>query len=137
VAADVWSATSYKELRRDALATERWNRLHPAEPPRHSYLEKLLEREPGMFIAVSDYMKSVPDLVSRWSPGAPMPLGTDGDGQSEDRESLRRFFEVDAENIAITVLWRLAQRGEIQPARVQQAIQELDIDPEKANPMRS
>jgi pyruvate dehydrogenase E1 component len=137
VAADVWSATSYKELRRDALEAERWNLLHPGEKPRQSYLERLLQGESGVFIAVSDYLKSVPDLISRWVPGGLMPLGTDGFGRSEDRKSLRRFFEVDAESITVAALSRLAQQGEIKAAPVQKAIKELGLDPEKANPMRS
>jgi pyruvate dehydrogenase E1 component len=137
VAADVWSATSYKELRRDALETERWNMLHPTAEPRKSFLERVLEKETGVFVAASDYMKSVPDMVSRWVPGGLYPLGTDGFGRSEGRKELRRFFEVDAESIAVAVLWRLAQRGEIKPAQVQQAIRDLEVDPEKANPMRS
>ena len=134
VTADVWSATSYKELRRDALDTERWNMLHPIEPPRKSYIEHLLQGEQGVFLAVSDYMKLAPDMISRWVPGGLQPLGTDGFGRSDDRKSLRRFFEVDAECIAVAVLWKLAQRGEINPRQVQSAIRELGIDPEKANP---
>jgi len=137
VSADVWSATSYKELRRDAQEAERWNMLHPAAEPRRSYLEKLLEGEEGVFIAVSDYMKSVPEMITRWVPGGLLPLGTDGFGRSEERSSLRRFFEVDAENIVLAVLWRLAQRGDIKPAQVQKAIKELGVDPDKPNPMRA
>lgn len=137
VAADVWSATSYKELRRDALECERWNLLHPGESPRQSYLEKVLSAEQGLFIASSDYIKAVPDLIQRWVPGGLYTLGTDGFGRSESRASLRRFFEVDAECIALAALSRLAKKGEIKPARLAQAIKELDINPEKLNPMRA
>jgi pyruvate dehydrogenase E1 component len=137
VAADVWSATSYKQLRRDALEAERWNMLHPTAEPKKSYLERLLQGEQGIFVAVSDYKKLVPDMISRWVPGGLFPLGTDGFGRSDNRSSLRRFFEVDAECIAVSVLWRLAQRGEIKPVQVQKAIKELDIDPEKADPLRA
>jgi pyruvate dehydrogenase E1 component len=137
LAADVWSATSYKELRRDALETERWNMLHPAAEPRRSHLEQLLQGEQGLFIAVSDYMRAVPDMISRWVPGGLFPLGTDGFGRSETRSSLRRFFEVDAEFITLAAMSRLALRGEIKPAQVEKAIRELDIDPEKVNPMRA
>jgi pyruvate dehydrogenase E1 component len=135
VAADVWSATSYKELRRDALEAERWNMLHPTAAPRRSYVERLFENEKGIFIAVTDYMKSVPDMISRWVPGTLHVLGTDGFGRSDNRASLRRFFEVDAESIAVAALWRLAQRNEIKPAQVQKTIKEFGIDPDKANPM--
>jgi pyruvate dehydrogenase E1 component len=137
VSADVWSVTSYKELRREALEVERWNRLHPAEKARVSYVEKLLSQEKGIFIAASDYMKSLPEMVTRWVPGGLVPLGTDGFGRSENRPSLRRYFEVDAECIALAALEQLARRGEIKPERVQKAIKELDIDPEKADPVRA
>jgi pyruvate dehydrogenase E1 component len=137
VAAEVWSVTSYKEVRRDALEVERWNLLHPGEEPRISYLAKLLAHETGPFIAASDYMKSVPEMIGRWVPGGLYPLGTDGFGRSESRASLRRFFEVDAESIVLAALSQLAKRGEFKPQRVQKAIQELGIDPEKANPMSS
>jgi pyruvate dehydrogenase E1 component len=137
IAADVWSATSYKQLRRDALEAERWNMLHPTAEPRKSYLERILQDEQGVFIAVSDYKKLVPDMISRWVPGGLLPLGTDGFGRSDNRSSLRRFFEVDAECITVAVLWRLAQRGEFRPAVVEKAIKELGIDPEKADPVQA
>jgi pyruvate dehydrogenase E1 component len=137
IAADVWSVTSYKELRREALDAERWNMLHPSETPRKSYLEKVLEKEKGLFIATSDYVRSVPEMISRWVPGGLYPLGTDSFGRSESRKALRRFFEVDAECVAVAALGQLARHGEIKPAVVQKAIQELGIDPEKLNPMHS
>ena len=137
VAADVWSVTSYKELRREALEVERWNRLHPLEKSRMSYVEKVLGQEKGIFLAASDYMKSLPEMIARWVPGGLTPLGTDGFGRSENRASLRRFFEVDAEFITLAALDQLARRGEIKPERVQKAIKELDIDPEKADPVRA
>ncbi len=137
VSADVWSVTSYKELRREALAVERWNRLHPTQESRRSYVEKVLGQEKGVFIAASDYMKLLPEMIARWVPGGLVPLGTDGFGRSENRPSLRRFFEVDAEFIALAALAELARRGEIKPERVQKAIEELDIDPEKADPVRA
>jgi pyruvate dehydrogenase E1 component len=135
--ADVWSATSYKELRRDALEADRWNMLHPTKEPRRSYLEKVLQNEKGLFLAVSDYMKSVPEMIARWVPGGLYPLGTDGFGRSEDRKSLRRFFEVDAECIVVATLSRLAQRGEIKPAVVEKAIVELGIDADKVSPTQA
>jgi pyruvate dehydrogenase E1 component len=136
VAADVWSATSYNTLRREALEAERWNMLHPTAKPRRSYVEELLQGEQGLFVAVSDYMKTMPDLISRWVPGGLLPLGTDGFGRSETRDALRRFFEVDAEVITVAVLWRLAQRGDLQPEQVERAIKDLGIDAEKRDPLR-
>jgi pyruvate dehydrogenase E1 component len=129
--------TSYKALRRDALDAERWNRLHPISERRKCYLEKLLANEKGVFIAATDYMKLLPEMIDRWVPGGLTPLGTDGFGRSENRASLRRFFEVDAECITLAALDQLAQRGEIKPERVQKAIKELGIDPEKVNPVYS
>lgn len=135
VQADVWSVTSYRELRREALAVERWNRLHPTETPRKSYLEKLLEKESGVFIAASDYMKIYQESINRWVPGGLMPLGTDGYGRSEDRPSLRRFFEVDTQSIVMTALYELCQRGEMKKDQVSAAIKDLGIDPEKPDPV--
>jgi pyruvate dehydrogenase E1 component len=137
VAADVWSATSYKELRRDALEVERWNLLHPLEKPRQSYLQKTLAKEEGVFIAASDYMRLVPEMIARWVPGGLFPLGTDGFGRSETRPALRRHFEVDAECIAVAALAQLAQRGAVKPQAVADAIKKFGIDPEKVSPMRA
>ncbi|MFQ5648973.1 MAG: pyruvate dehydrogenase (acetyl-transferring), homodimeric type [bacterium] len=137
VAAEVWSATSYKELRRDALAVERWNMLHPTEKPRVPYIVELLQKEEGPFVAATDYMKIVAEQISRWVPGGLFSLGTDGFGRSDTREALRRFFEVDAECITIAVLSRLAREGKIKPAQVQKAIKELGVDAEKPDPVVS
>jgi len=134
VSADVWSATSYKLLRNDALRARRWNMLHPAELPKKSYLEQLLEPEQGVFIAVSDNMKLVPDQIAPWVPGGLTTLGTDGFGRSDTRERLRRFFEVDAESTVIATLAALAAKGQLDRALVQQAINDLGVDPEKACP---
>ncbi|TDI93728.1 MAG: pyruvate dehydrogenase (acetyl-transferring), homodimeric type [Caldithrix sp.] len=136
VLADVWSATSYKELRRDALEVERWNLLHPTKKPKKSYISQLLEKEEGPFVAVSDYMKIVPEQVNRWVPGGLYSLGTDGFGRSDTRKSLRRFFEVDAECITIAVLNQFAQQGKIKPEVVKKAIDDLGIDAEKADPLK-
>ncbi len=99
VSADVWSATSYKNLRNDALLCERWNMLHPTETAKKPYVQQLLEKEKGPFVAVSDSMKIVPDQISKWVPGGLTTLGTDGFGRSETRGALRRFFEIDAESV--------------------------------------
>jgi pyruvate dehydrogenase E1 component len=137
VAADVWSATSYKELRREALDAERWNMLHPTEKPRQSYVETVLAKEEGVFLAASDFMRSVPEMIDRWVPGGLFPLGTDGFGRSETRAALRRHFEVDAECIAVAALHQLARRGVVKPGAVQDAMKKLGVDPEKINPLRA
>ena len=134
VAADVWSATNYKQLRTGALNCQRWNRLHPTAPPRQSYLETTLAGETGPFIAVSDNMKMVPDQIAPWVPGGLTTLGTDGYGRSDTRPALRRFFEVDAECTVIATLHALAQRGQLDRSIVAQAIQDLGVDPEKNFP---
>jgi pyruvate dehydrogenase E1 component len=134
VSADVWSATSYKLLRNDALRTKRWNMLHPSEPQKKAYIEQLLENEKEAFVAVSDNMKIVPDQIAPWVPGGLMSLGTDGFGRSDTRERLRRFFEVDAESIVVGTLFALAEKGHIERASVARAIKDLGIDPEKKFP---
>ncbi len=134
ISADIWSATSYKALRNDALNAQRWNMLHPTEPPKVSYVEQVLQAEKGPFIAVSDYMKLVPDQIAPWVPGGLTTLGTDGFGRSDTRPALRRFFEIDAESIVIATLYALARKGEYDPARVAAAIRDLGVDPEKHFP---
>ncbi|MBU3759565.1 MAG: pyruvate dehydrogenase (acetyl-transferring), homodimeric type [Candidatus Omnitrophica bacterium] len=135
VSADVWSATNYKQLRTEALNCRRWNMLHPGEKPRKSYLEKTVEKEKGVFVAVSDNMKIIPDQVGPWIPGGLFTLGTDGFGRSDTRENLRRFFEVDAECTVIACLYALAQKGEIPAKTVSQAIKDLGVNPEKVFPI--
>jgi pyruvate dehydrogenase E1 component len=134
VCADVWSATSYKLLRNEALRCRRWNILHPTAEPRKSYVETLLASEQGPFVTVTDYMRIVPDQIAPWVPGGLVSLGTDGFGRSDIRPRLRRFFEVDAEMIAVAVLYALAQKGAIDMADVAKAVGDLGIDPEKAHP---
>ncbi len=135
VSVDVWSATNYKLLRTEALRAKRWNMLHPTAAPRKSYLEKLLENEEGFFVAVSDYMKIVPDQIAPWVPGGLMTLGTDGFGRSDTRTNLRRFFEIDKELIVIAALYQLSQKGMVEKQVVEQAIRDLKVDPEKAHPI--
>ncbi|HTL15963.1 MAG TPA: pyruvate dehydrogenase (acetyl-transferring), homodimeric type [Patescibacteria group bacterium] len=134
VSADVWSATSYKLLRNDALRARRWNMLHPSEPPRQSYLESLLQSEQGSFVAVSDNMKLVPDQIAPWIPGGLTTLGTDGFGRSDTRERLRRFFEVDAASIVVATLYSLAERKKVEMTVVSRAIKDLGVDPQKVHP---
>ena len=134
VAADVWSATSYHQLRVEALEVERWNRLHPEAPRRTPYITQVLENSEGPVIAVSDSMKAVPDQIARWVPTRFLPLGTDGFGRSDTREALRRYFEIDAEHIAVATLAALAESGDIKPELVTEAITRFEIDPERISP---
>ncbi len=134
VAADVWSITSFKELYRDAVETERWNMLHPEAAPRVPYLAQCLRGTDGVFVVASDYLKALPNSIARWFPRPPIALGTDGFGRSDSRSSLRDFFEIDARFITVATLSALARRGGINPERVREAMKRLDLDPEKANP---
>ena len=134
VSADVWSATSYKHLRNDALNCRRWNMLHPTAPARKSYLETTLAKETGVFVAVSDNMKIVAEQIAPWVPGGLFVLGTDGFGRSDTRERLRRFFEIDAECTVIATLYALAEHGTVSREIVAQAIRDLGVDPEKIFP---
>ncbi len=135
IVSDVWSVTSFNELRREALETERWNILHPDEPPRKSYVEKCLADRPGPYIAATDYMKIVPDQIQRWIPGSFISLGTDGFGRSDAREPLRQHFEVDKRYIAVTALKALADDGVLDEKTVAQAIEKYGIDPDKPDPV--
>ena len=134
VSADVWSVTSYKLLRNDALRTKRWNMLHPTEPAKKSYVETVLAEEEGVFVAVSDNLKIVPDQIAPWVPGGLMTLGTDGFGRSDTRGRLRRFFEVDAESTVVATLHALAEKGQLDKRVVGKAIKDLGLDPEKTYP---
>jgi len=131
VAADVWSVTSYGQLRRDALACVRSNMLDPTAPAKVPHVTQALADSAGPVIAVSDYMKMVPDQIARWVPNGLFSLGTDGFGRSDTRAALRRFFEIDAESIAVAVLYRLGQLGTVKPAMAADAIKRLGIDPKK------
>ena len=133
-AVDLWSATSYQQLRADALEAERWNRLHPGEPPRVPIVTQRLADRTGPVVAVSDYLRAVPDQVSRWVPRRFTSLGTDGFGRSDTREVLRSFFEVDAPSVVVAVLAGLVADGAVTPAAVTDAITRHGIDPERAAP---
>lgn len=135
VSADVWSATSYKQLRTDALQARRWNMLHPSAPRKKSYVEGLLEKEQGVFVAVSDYMKAVPDQIAPWVPGGLTTLGTDGYGRSDTRAALRRFFEVDHQFVVIATLYALAEKGMIEKRVAEKAVKDMGVDPEKVYPV--
>ena len=129
IASTVYSATSYQELRRDAIACERWNRLHPDQPPKTPYVQKVLGATRGPIIASSDYMRALPEQVSPYLNGRLLALGTDGFGRSETRKNLRRFFEVDAESVTVAALVALGEK-----ALAKQAIKDLGIDPERPDP---
>jgi pyruvate dehydrogenase E1 component len=136
VSADVFSVTSYSELRRNALDIERWNLLHPAEARREVFIHRALADRTGPFVAASDYMKTVPDQIRQWVPGRYAVLGTDGFGRSDSRAELRRFFEVDRHYVVIAALKALADEGKIDGQTVVKAMQSFGIDPEKPNPLR-
>ncbi len=137
VQADVWSVTSYSELRREALAVERWNRLHPAEAPRRPYLVEALGEAGGPIVAATDYMKIVADQVAPWLPGRLTALGTDGFGRSDNRQQLRRHFEVSAEAIAAAALSALTRAGAFDPERARRAMEELGMRPDSGDPARA
>jgi pyruvate dehydrogenase E1 component len=135
VAADVWSVTSYQLLRNDALRCERWNMLHPEEEHHIPYIEQVLGNVSGPFVAVSDFMKAVPDQIARWVPRPWTVMGTDGFGRSDTREALRRFFEIDAPCIVIAALHALQHGGQAGIQEVAAAIQEMEVDPDKIDPL--
>jgi pyruvate dehydrogenase E1 component len=137
IASNVWSVTSYTELARDAIAASRWNMLHPGGDRRQSYLETALQGESGPFISASDYVRALAEQIGPYVPGGLFALGTDGFGRSEDRTSLRRHFEVDAESITVAALYRLSQCGCVDPNQASAAIAELGIDPDKIDPARA
>ena len=137
VAADVWSVTSYKSLYTDGMETERWNRLHPGEKRRVPYVTEQLADAPGVLVAATDYLKTLPNIISRWMPRRLASLGTDGFGRSEGRQALRDFFEVDARFITLAALYELLHEGKIESSVVDKAIKNLDINPDKPNPVTS
>ncbi len=134
IQADVWSVTSYIELRRDALSVERWNRLHPAEPEKLPYILTALQGAKGPIIGASDYMKCLADQLSPWLSPRLVTLGTDGFGRSDNREHLRRHFEVNAESVVAATLSKLAREGKFDAARAQQAFQDLGVQTESPDP---
>jgi pyruvate dehydrogenase E1 component len=134
VAADVWSVTSYQQLRNDALAVERWNRLHPTETPRRPYVADIFDEVDGPVVAVTDFVKAVPDQIARWVPQPLVPLGTDGFGLSDARAALRRHFEVDAAHVVVAALHGLTQCGDVKAEVVAAAIDRYSIDADALDP---
>ncbi|MEY2726107.1 MAG: Pyruvate dehydrogenase component [Planctomycetota bacterium] len=137
IGSDVYSVTSYSELRREAMECQHWNDLHPNQTPRRSYLENLLAEIDGPFISTSDNVRLVADQIREWIPGEYIVLGTDGFGRSETRPELRRHFQIDAECTAWAALRGLARVGALDPAILPDALQKLAIDPEKINPLNA
>jgi pyruvate dehydrogenase E1 component len=134
VAADVWSVTSFTELRRDGIATERWNMLHPLEEPRRAYVSQCLDGHAGPVIASTDYIRTFADQIRQWVPARYAVLGTDGFGRSDFRSALRRFFEVDRHYVTLAALKALADEGKLEREKVQQAIERFEIDPQAPIP---
>jgi pyruvate dehydrogenase E1 component len=135
VPADVWSVTSFSELRREALSVARWNERHPRKTERRSYVEQCFTKTKGPFVAATDYVKNVPDQIRQWVPGSYTVLGTDGFGRSDGRAALRQFFEVDRKSIALAALKALADEGALDPETVSTAIHKFGVDPDKADPV--
>lgn len=135
IPSDIWSVTSFSELRREAQAVDRWNCRHPSEAPRKSFLETCLSDREGPFIAATDYMKTVPDQIRQWVPGRYRVLGTDGYGRSDSREALREFFEVDRYSIVVEALKALADEDKLDQATVTEAISRYRLDPDKPDPV--
>jgi pyruvate dehydrogenase E1 component len=134
VLADVWSVTSFTELRRDGIAVERWNTLHPLEKPRTAYVSEQLSDRRGPVIASTDYIRTYADQIRGWVPGMYRVLGTDGFGRSDYRKALRSFFEVDRYHVAVSALKALADEGTIKPEVVAEAIKRYELDPESPLP---
>ena len=132
--AELWSATSYKALREEALSVERANRLHPSRPAGAPWVGRALAHSEGPIVAVTDFMKQVPDMIGRWAPRLYTALGTDGYGRSDTRAALRRHFETDAAHIVVAVLAALAEQGDAKSEEVADAIARYGIDAEAPDP---
>jgi pyruvate dehydrogenase E1 component len=137
IAAEVYSAPSFPELRRDALKVDRWNRLHPADKPKVPYVATVLDAKGGPIVAATDWMKALPDLIRPWIDAPFATLGTDGFGRSDTREALRAYFEIDPPSIAAAAVAALAKAGDLTPAAAAKAIEQLGIDPEKVDPVEA
>ncbi len=135
VAADTWSVTSYKELYIDGIETDRWNMLHPGDKTKLSYVQQCFEEDRGVFVAASDYVKALACSIAKWLPGHLTALGTDGYGRSDSRSALRNYFEVDARHVALAALQSLAAEGRVQVDVVKKAVTDLEIDPDKVDPV--
>jgi pyruvate dehydrogenase E1 component len=135
ISADVWSVTSWTELRRQADEVDEWNLLHPEEEPQVPYVTSRLQEAPGPVVAVSDWMRAVPDLLAPYVPGGMSSLGTDGFGLSDTRPALRRYFHVDAESVVVRTLASLADRGEVDRSVVREAVEKYQVRDVQAAPV--
>jgi pyruvate dehydrogenase E1 component len=135
IPADVWSVTSFSELRRDALDVDRWNARHPEAEARTSYVASCFADLSGPFVAATDYMKLVSDQIRQWVPGRYVALGTDGFGRSDGRDALRQHFEVDRKSVVVAALKALADEGSIDRSTVTKAMNDFGVDPDKPNPV--
>jgi len=135
VQSDVWSVTSFSELRRDGIDCDRWNMRNPGETPRNSYVTQCLVARSGPFVVATDYMRIVADQIRPWIPGHYVVLGTDGYGRSDSRRALREFFEVNARHVVLAALKALQDEGQIEASVVEAAIEKLGIDSDKPNPV--
>jgi len=132
--ADIWSVTSFNELKREGEAVDRWNRLHPLEDKRISYVEKCMKDKRGPVVAATDYIRTYAEQIRKWIPSQYNVLGTDGFGRSDTRAQLRKHFEVNAQNVAVAALMALADDGQFPAGKVQEAIEKYGIDADKPNP---
>jgi pyruvate dehydrogenase E1 component len=135
VAAEVYSAPSFQQLRREAIEADRWNRLHPDAEPRVPYVRQVLGSDGGPIVIATDWMKAIPDLVRPWLPDATITLGTDGYGRSDTREALRALFEIDGPSIAAAALSGLARTGAMPAKKAATGIRDLGIDPDRIDPL--
>ena len=137
IKSEIWSATSFGGLRRDAIECERWNRLNPTKKEKIPYISKTLGESDIITIATTDHMKAVPDMIKNWVPGKYVTLGTDGFGRSDTRENLRRFFEIDAEHIAAAAISTMLTEGKLTKAKAEKALKTLDINLGAPDPARN
>ena len=134
---EIWSATSFGGLRRDALECDRWNMMNPTKKQKVPYISKVMSKSNLITIAATDHMKAVPDIIKSWMPGKYVTLGTDGFGRSDTRENLRKFFEIDAEHIAAAAISTMLTEGKLTKAKAETILKKLDINPEAPNPARN
>ena len=134
---EIWSATSFGGLRRDALECDRWNMMNPTKKQKVPYISKVMSKSNLITIAATDHMKAVPDMIKSWMPGKYVTLGTDGFGRSDTRENLRKFFEIDAEHIAAAAISTMLTEGKLTKAKAETILKKLDINPKAPNPARN
>jgi len=137
IKSEIWSATSFGGLRRDATECERWNMLNPTKKPKTPYVSKIMGEKEIITIAATDHMRAVPDMIKSWVPGKYVTLGTDGFGRSDTRENLRKFFEIDADHIAAAAISTMLTQGKITEAKANSALKTLDYDADAPNPARN